>query len=105
VEGERSLRWMCTKSFMNSQPILYQEQLLEAVLRRGGAFSSYKNKKYIFSPRRSQVYTFLGSGDILFQTSKVQVNWKIFAIGVTSFFIGCRFVSSIGSFDSLVGEI
>ena len=69
-----SLRWMCTKSFMNSQQTLYQEQLLEAIMKRGGTFSTYKSSKYIFSPRQSEVYIFLGSGDILFQPLKFKLN-------------------------------
>ena len=66
-EGEMSLRWMCIKSFMNSQWTSYQEQLSGAIMKKEGAFSTYKISKYIFSPRRSEVYIFLVSGNILFQ--------------------------------------
>ena len=62
-----SLRWMCIKSFMNSQRTSYQEQLSGAIMKKEGAFSTYKISKYIFSPRRSEVYIFLVSGNILFQ--------------------------------------
>ena len=83
-----SLRWMCIKSFMNSQRTSYQEQLSGAIMKKEDAFSTYKISKYIFSPRRSEVYIFLVSGNILFQfpTSKcnflflVVVNLVMYAI-------------------------
>lgn len=61
-EGARSLRWMCTKNFMNSQLRRYQKQLLEADLLRASPFSTSRTSKCSFMPRQPEVYIFLVSG-------------------------------------------
>ena len=69
------MKWICTKRFMNCQQISYQEQLLEAAMKRESTFSAYKSSKYIFSFRHSQLYTFLGLGNILL---KLRYNLHIY---------------------------